>query len=742
MATPQSNGNETDGAAVRKYAFILVAVVLATGGYAFWKNQKKSSSAEKVATASVDKGAQRPAASKRPSVKATFKLDVPESAVTTDSVRQEVKDWLDRTFQSEGLTPEPAHLPKDRWVPFVKGAIALECGLPQVLSRQQVADMARDLVPVAHEHPVSAFLVGMITLRQEGSEALLEKAFQELGAQVGMETLAFHAAAGLALATGEAAGEEAVKKRVDQTLKALRKALDAEAGYSKYPDRLCAYLLMSGHIKTFFEAMHEPFWDEVSKTELAKPWVKKWIEGLHCLQKGWDARGGGYSNTVSDDGMAVFKHESEKARRLLAQAWELKPQDPSPAVTLIYSSLSMGRSVAPTEMRRWFDESLKLQVDVAEASQHMLWGLRPRWFGSHKKMEDFGLACLETGRFDSNLPWVLLQAHRDAASEWDVPDEYFQEMHCYDRLQALFEGAENEPKREAWRSVDRTHAAIASFKCGEYAEAQRWLQKLDFKPHADVLASWGVEAEFLLGKTAAYAGESGARLRQAESAAKRFDSAKALDLYQQALKPGTTELSTAGHDYLEKQIAVMKIEKALQAGEPVSLMQEGNFRAWTHEGSGWKLDKGVLEHLGREVIRTTTCLARVGPSFTLEGEMEITDPGEATQVWLSYGYPERTDKDRWIALRFAYDGKQTLALLSNGMGRPLEHPAITVESRFKFKFSGSTSGISLFVNDKPVFENAPVPEDFVEERYSQIGIGAATKSEKTRVKIHALSVKR
>ncbi|HAL72987.1 MAG TPA: hypothetical protein DCP71_14570, partial [Verrucomicrobiales bacterium] len=254
--------------------------------------------------------------------------------------------------------------------------------------------------------------------------------------------------------------------------------------------------------------------------------------------------------------------------------------------------------------------------------------------------------------------------------------------------------------------------------------------------------SWGVDAEFLLGKTAAYAGESGARLRQAEAAAKRFDSAKALDLYQQALKPGTTELSTAGHDYLEKQIAIMKIEKALQAGEPVSLMQEGNFRAWTHEGSGWKLDKGVLEHLGREVIRTTTCLARVGPSFTLEGEMEITDPGEATQVWLSYGYPERTDKDRWIALRFAYDGKQTLALLSNGMGRPLEHPAITVESRFKFKFSGSTSGISLFVNDKPVFENAPVPEDFVEERYSQVGIGAATKSEKTRVKIHALSVKR
>lgn len=744
MAAPQPNDNETDQASVRKYVSILVAVGLAMGGYAFWKNREKAPAAEAAASQASPRKAQTPVATggKRPSIKATFKLDVPETAVTTDSVRHEVKEWLDKTFQIEGLTPEPAHLPKDRWSAFAKAAIALECGSPEAPPRQKIADMARDLVPVAHEHPVSAFLVGMLTIRQPGSDALLEKAVEGLESQAGMETLAFHAAAGLALASGEGTAEETMKKRVDQTLKALRKALDAEAGYSKMPDRLTAYLLMSGHLKGFFEAVHEPFWEEVSKTESAKPWVKKWIEGLHCLQKGWDARGGGYSNTVSNDGMAVFKHESEKARRLLTQAWELNPQDASPAVTLIYSSLSLGRDTAPKEMRRWFDETLKLQVDVAEAAQHMLWGLRPRWFGSHKKMEDFGLACLETNRFDSCLPWVLLQAHRDAASEWDVPDEYFQKMYCYDRLQALFEGAENEPKREAWRSIDRTHAAIASFKCGEYAQAQRWLEKLDFKPHADVVASWGMDADLLLGKTAAYAGESGAKLREAETAANRLDSARALELYQEALKPGGTQLSTAGFDYLEKQVAIMKIEKAVQAGETVPLMPEGNFRAWSQEGSGWKLDEGALLHLGREVVRTTTCLARIGPSFTLEGEIEVTDPGKATQVWLSYGYPQRINEDRWVALRFAYDGQKTLALLSNGMNRPLEHPEIQVESRFKFKYVGSRSGISLYINDKPVFENAPVPQSFVAENQSQVGIGAATKSEKTRVKIHALTVKR
>lgn len=670
---------------------------------------------------------------------------VPESGVTTDSVRHEVKEWLDKTLQSGGLTPEPAHIPKDRWVPFVKAAIAMEVGLPEAPPVQQIIDMAKDLVPVAHEHPVSAFLVGMMTIHSGESSELLEKAYQGLSTQPGMETLAFHAAVGYALSTPKGTGAEKAQERVKQALGALRKALDAEAGYSKHSDRVCAYILMSGHIKSFFDVVHEEYWQEISKTESVKPWVKKWVEGLSCLQKAWDARGGGYSNSVSDDGFAVFGHESEKSRRLLAQAWELNPQAPDPAVALIYSCLSMGKEKAPSEMRRWFDEVLKLQVDVDEAGQHMLWGLRRRWFGSQKKMDEFGIACLNTERFDSGLPWIFLQAHRDIASEWDIPDDYFRELHrCFEGMQALFDGAENEPKRAPWRTRDRTHAAIASFKCGHYAEAQKWLEKLEFKPHPDVIASWGIDEALLLGKTAAFAGESGAKLREAELSANKYNSKYALELYEEAIKSksSTTKLSAAGLDYLEKQIAILKIEAGLAAGDKVPLMQADNFHAWSHEGAGWKLKDGSLEHFGREMYRVTTCQARVGPSFTIEGEIEITDADGDTQVWISSGYPENRNKECWVALRFARHEGKTYALLSNGMNRPLEHPELAVESRFKFKYVGSSSGMSLYVNDKPVFENVPTPEDFVKERNSQIGIGAGTKSEKTRIKIHALSVTR
>lgn len=747
MAYPESPDDTTDWSALKRYAAILALIVIALGGYAFWRHQGKPAAAEVAATPAPGRPNEKPAKKAAPrkdraSVRSTIKLAIPERSVTADMNRQHLIGWLEKAWLAGGLTdPVPPHLPKEKWASFVKAAIQSEVRGPEAPAAAALRDQALDLAPVAAEHPVSAYVVGQALLGHETAPQLLEKAADGLRDKPGMETLAFHAAAAFALTSGEGNDEKVVQERLGKAAKALRKALDAAGGFAKEHDLVCAFVLYD-HVRPFFEGVHGLCWTEVEKTEGVEPWAKKWLEGLHCVQNAWDARGGGYSNTVSDDGQAVFKHESEKARRLLEQAWELKPATAAPAVALIYSGLSLGeRGGAEAHMRRWFNEAIKVQMDEPEAAQHLLWGLRPRWYGSHKKMEDVGLACLETGRFDSALPWVLLQAHRDSASEWDVPDEYYKALHCYDRLNALFDGAEAEAKRAPWRSLDRTHAAIASLKCAEYEEAQRWLEKLEFKPDRRAVEAWGIDPELLIGKTAAFAGEAGKALRTAEEAECQFQAAKAAGIYREVLKSDSAKLSPAARAYLEKRTAIMDIEDRLKKGETVSLMPDEKFLAWSREGGGWRLKEEVLEHLGREAAHVTTNEARVGDTFTVEGEIEVTDPGEGAQVWIAHGYPERTDKDRWIAVRFAFNTKEAVALLSNGMGAPLEHPAIQVQPRFKFAIQSSPAGITLTVDGKPVFENVPAPEDYVKERYSQIGFGAATQSEKTRIRIHALSVK-
>lgn len=733
----------TDTAALTRNLVMLGLILAAVAGYTIWRQSRPPAVAEHPR----DPGAM-PVSTPRSTAKAGSSqgaFAVGPDAVTADEARQHLKAWADKTYQVEGLSPEPPHLPKDRWKPYAAAFVAHITDGPDKPSAKELHSMARELAPVAKEHPVSAYTVGVILAGEPGSSELLLAAAEALASQEGSEALAYRAAAVLALSTSGEEGRATAEKRVEAAMKALRRLLDAEQGLSKMHDRVAAHLLMGGSMEAFFEHMHEPVMEEVAKTASAKPWLKKWIEGEHCLKRAWEARGGGYSNTVSRGGSAVFHHESEKARRLFAEAWELKPETPEPAVSMIYASLSMNQD-AGGHMRQWFGEVLHLQVDVPKAAEHMLWGLRPRWHGSLEQMRDFGLACAETARHDSSLPWVLLQAHRDFSSEWDVPAEYFKELSDgqYNSMAAVFDGAEAEPKRAAWRAVDRCHAAIFAFKCRRYDDAAKWLQKLDQKPSLRVLEEWGdIDAPLLTGKTAAYVDAGlGASLQKAEAAEKAFRASDAATHYQEALDEGGEKLQGTGRDYVEHRLAAMQIERDARAGEPASLVPENTkFRGWTQQGGGWELDGGAWLHRGRQALRTTACEARIGPNFTLEGEVEVTEPGEATHFWFAYGYPERGE-GRWIALRFNYDGKDVRALLSGGLGEALEQPKIDVQPRFTFRLTSTPSGMSLLINDKPVFENVPAPPGYVKEQYSQIGIGAYTGSERTRVHIHRLTVKR
>lgn len=739
--------DQTDKAALMRNLTMLGLVLAGLGGYAVY---------EKLHPATGSAGAEgAPAVSTVPvAARTTVKVKSAEGplkpgddAVTADEARIYLRQWAEKVYQVEGLTPEPPHLPKERWKPYATAFVAHVCEAPERPSLKEIHSMARDLAPVAKEHPVSAYAVSTMLQGDPGSDDLAAAAVKALDGQAGSEVLAFRAAALLALSTAADEPPRVAEERVESALKALRRMLDAEQGLSKMHDRVAAYVLTGGSMESFFEFLHERVMEEVVRTEKARPWLKKWIEGEHSLKRAWEARGGGYANTVSRGGVAVFHHESDKARRLFTEAWELKPETPEPAVSMIYASLSMNGAEAVRHMKHWFGEVTRLQVDVPKAATHVLWGLRPRWHGSLEQMRSFGLSCAETARHDSGLPWVLLQAHRDFASEWDVPAEYFKELpgSHYNSMAAVFDGAEAEPKRAAWRTVDRTNAAIFAFKCRRYDDAAKWLQKLGQKPSLRVLEEWDdeLDAALLTGKTAAYVDAGlGRQLQQAETAEKGFQAATAAEYYQQALDEGGDRLQGAGRDYVEQRLAATRIEGTARAGKAAALIPENpKFRGWTRQGGGWELDGGTWLHRGRATVHTTSCEARIGPVFTLEGDVEVTDPDKDTHLWFAYGYPER-GPGRWMALRFHYDGKETRALLSGGLNEALEEPKIEVQPRFKFRLVGTPSGVSLHINDKPVFENVPLPPGYVKEQYSQIGIGAYTASERTRVRIHQLMVKK
>ena len=727
--------NTNDWAAIKRYVGLLIGLVVVV---VVWKTTASNS---KPASTADQKAGVNPVPTGDNTASVVLQ-SIGSKALTEDQARPVLEAWLRKAWQANGLEPSSPALSAEAWQRFAKAAISFELRAPDALSHKEIKEMAVELLPVAGSHPVSAYVVGKLLFDHPSSESLLAKAVKGLADQKGAEVIAFHAAAALAETVSQEDVAKIAKTRVADAMKALRKALDAEEGFAGMPDRLSSFLLMSGTARALFDDVHDLYWAEVAKTPKMKPWLSKWIEGAHLLASGWEARGGGYANTVSDNGMNRFHRESLKASKLFQEAWDLKPEDPGPAISATYAAISIP-STAKGEMQRWFTQLLQYQVDSTDAVHNVLWGLHKRWYGSHEEMVEFGTECLKSGRFDSALPWALLEAHRECAAEWDVPDAYFKEMMgvCADNVHALFEGAEKDPKRAAWKSVDRTHAAVFNFKCGKYDEAQAWLKKLDFKPNKRALEEWGdVDTALLVGKSAAFAGENGGKLRQAEVASLAFNTSGATEMYREALTAVTGKISDAGRSYIDERLLVSDWETKLRTVEGVSLMPDEKFQGWSRKGGGWKRVDGALEHHGLHSVQSTTCEVRTGLVFTAESEIEITDPEKLTQVWIGLGFPEHQSGDRWIAVRLACRKDKAVALLSDGLGEPVEKQDIDSSPKYKLTINANPDGLTLKVNDKKVFDHVPMPSDYVKDDFSLLGIGAMTQSEQTRVKIRSLRV--
>src|SRR5439155_8999374 len=140
----------------------------------------------------------------------------------------------------------------------------------------------------------------------------------------------------------------------------------------------------------------------------ANPWVVEMLYGEHEVKLAWEARGGGWANTVTDDGWKQFFDHLGRARDHLVKAHQIHPEFPEAATKMISVAMG-GNGRFPENERDWFDKAAAAQIDHAPAYDSYVWSIYPRWGGSHQKMFQFGLECLATGRYDTVVPTELLR---------------------------------------------------------------------------------------------------------------------------------------------------------------------------------------------------------------------------------------------------------------------------------------------------------------------------------------------
>jgi hypothetical protein len=166
------------------------------------------------------------------------------------------------------------------------------------------------------------------------------------------------------------------------------------------------------------------------------------LKGEAYTQMGWNARGWGYANTVTEEGAKTFAADLATADQALNRAWELNPKDPQIAVQMMY--VILGQSGNRDQMELWFHRAMELNPNDYDACFQKLFFLEPKWYGSTEAMLEFGRECVTNQAWGGHIPLILLDAHKSIQSQyvdglektnyWKQPEVWTDLKSAFDRF--------------------------------------------------------------------------------------------------------------------------------------------------------------------------------------------------------------------------------------------------------------------------------------------------------------------
>ena len=207
----------------------------------------------------------------------------------------------------------------------------------------------------------------------------------------------------------------------------------------------------------------------------AGQWVRNIVLADYHVKAGWNARGTGYADEVTEEGWKLLRTHLQAAADLLKEAYRLHPEYPEAARRMI--SVSLGLDAPPHEPPRlWFDRAVAADFEGKKSYDSFLNTLLPRWNGSHREMLEFGRECLATGRFDTSVPsyyWMTILA---IGQELDRPGDLFRNARIYAESKEVLD---HQIRSGVFNTTQwKTYRLCASYWAGDFPEAKKILLEI------------------------------------------------------------------------------------------------------------------------------------------------------------------------------------------------------------------------------------------------------------------------
>ena len=204
-------------------------------------------------------------------------------------------------------------------------------------------------------------------------------------------------------------------------------------------------------------------------------WLKLTLQGGLDIELAWKARGSGWAQTVTPPGWQGFGERLKNAHEELEHAWTLHPASPDAALLMI--TVTMGQGGSLEELQKWFDRATTAEFDLPSAYFKTSYAFEPRWGGSYDLMLRFGLACVRTQRFDTEVPAVLWKVCEFVGRETTDAQRLYSNEAIRAALQAVQEGylARQSSSDAAALKRHASMAAVAAHFMGDLTSANKAL---------------------------------------------------------------------------------------------------------------------------------------------------------------------------------------------------------------------------------------------------------------------------
>jgi hypothetical protein len=329
-------------------------------------------------------------------------------------------------------------------------------------------------------------------------------------------------------------------------------------------------------------------------------WAKLTLRGCVEVDIAWLMRSSKWAHLVSDQQWQGFAEHLKISRDLLTKANRLRPDRPEAASRMI--AVAMGENVDLSELRAWFDRAVSAQFDYHPAYSALMWACRPRWLGSHQHMLALGKACAATARFDTKVPYMLLQAALDITEEVYVAHEVFRHPALKTEMSAMargyLEAAATMPP--ITRHLQQSKAAMAAWLADDDALAKKALEAAGPRLHPATRRSLTIgmlHESMLRAEVAADTGDYGTAVRAAANPA---PDAKPEAVHDGFLKISDAGLSPEALAYVQEYRHLTGLQKALQAGGWVDIPFHQHLLSYYQSEEGeWSVEDGMLINHGK-----------------------------------------------------------------------------------------------------------------------------------------------